>query len=122
MESTVIIALGSNFDPQDNIGRAREELRSLFPDIVFSRSLWTEPIGITSGRFINAMALAHSDLPKEEVERHLKRIERECGRCVEEKKKGIIRLDLDLMQWGEEKLRPKDWDREYILTLRKELP
>lgn len=121
MNAKIIIALGSNFEPQDNIERAKEELRALFADIKFTRSLWTEPIEITSERFLNTMAWGDSDLSKEEIELQLKRLERACGRCEAEKKKGIVRIDLDLMQYGEERLHLKDWNRAYILTLYREL-
>lgn len=117
MNSKFIIALGSNFEPESNIKAAAERLRFLFPDIVFSRSLRTKPIGIVSADFVNALSLAHTSLPIEDVERQLKQVERMCGRCAEEKERGIIRMDIDLLLYGEEKLHLKDWNRDYILTL-----
>lgn len=117
MESKIIIALGSNFEQQKNMEEAKRRLYILFPDIVFSRFLWTNPIGIKSDRFVNALALAHSALSQSQIEWELKEIERRCGRCAEEKAKGIIRLDLDLMQYGKEKLHQEDWKRGYVLEL-----
>ena len=113
----IILALGSNFEQERNMEKAMQCLRSLFPDIRFSRILWTEPIGMVSDRFVNALAVAHSELPMEELEARLKDIEKACGRCQEEKERGIIRMDIDLMQYGEEKLHLKDWSRDYVLTL-----
>ncbi len=117
MESKIIIALGSNFEQQKNVEEARRRLCALFPDIVFSRFLWTNPIGIKSDRFVNALAFAHTVLSQRLIEQELKEIERRCGRCAEEKAKGIIRLDLDLMQYGMEKLHQEDWKRGYVLEL-----
>lgn len=121
MENNIIIALGSNFDPLWNVENAKRRLESLFPDILFSRSLWTDPIGIESPCFVNALAVAHSSWSKEEIVRQLKCLEKESGRCREEKERGIVRIDLDLIWYGTEKLHPEDWDREYILTLLKDL-
>ena len=94
-----------------------ERLHSFFPGISFSRMLWTEPIGIASDRFVNALALTDTDKEQEEVERILKQVEKECGRTREEKMRNIIRLDLDLLQWGTVRLREQDWERDYIRLL-----
>ena len=83
--------------------------------------LWTEPIGIASDRFVNVLALADTDKEQEEVERILKQVEKECGRTREEKMRNIIRLDLDLLQWGTVRLREQDWERDYIRLLLQEM-
>lgn len=121
MEKKIIIALGSNFEPKINVEKAKQGLGALFPDILFSRSLWTEPVGIQSPRFVNALALAHTSWSKEKIECELKQLEMACGRCNEEKEQGIVRIDLDLMLYAEEKLHLRDWNRQYIFTLMKDL-
>ena len=122
MKSKLMMALGSNYEQLENMEKAKSKLRSMFPDIRFSSALWTEPIGIPSDdRFVNMLAVAHTDLEREQVEMELKRIERECGRCAEEKEKCIIRMDIDLMSYDGEKFHPKDWARDYIITLMSEL-
>ena len=74
-----------------------------------------------SDRFVNALALADTDKKQEEVERILKQVEKECGRTREEKMRNIIRLDLDLLQWGTVRLREQDWERDYIRLLLQEM-
>ena len=121
MSTRILIALGSNHEQEKNVAFAMERLRSFFPGISFSRMLWTEPIGIASDRFVNALALADTDREQEEVERILKQIEKECGRTREEKMKNIIRLDLDLLQLGFVRLREQDWERGYVRLLLQEM-
>ena len=121
MNIRILIALGSNHEQEKNVAFAMERLRNFFPSISFSRMLWTEPIGIASDRFVNAIALADTDREQEEVERILKQIEKECGRTREEKMRNIIRLDLDLLQWGTVRLREQDWERDYIRLLLQEM-
>lgn len=121
MNIRILIALGSNHEQEKNVAFAMERLRNFFPSISFSRMLWTEPIGIASDRFVNAIALADTDREQEEVERILKQIEKECGRTREEKMRNIIRLDLDLLQWGTVRLREQDWQRDYIRLLLQEM-
>ncbi len=120
MRKKIIIALGSNYEPQLHIEKTKEKLERLLPGIVFSHNLWTQPIGIVSDRFVNALALAYTSFSKEHLEQLLKQVERECGRCAEEKKQGKIRIDLDLMLYGSERLHLQDWNREYIFTLLKD--
>lgn len=121
MSVRILIALGSNHEQKKNVAFAMERLHSFFPGISFSRMLWTEPIGIASDRFVNALALADTDKEQEEVERILKQVEKECGRTREEKMRNIIRLDLDLLQWGTVRLREQDWERDYIRLLLQEM-
>ena len=121
MSARILIALGSNHEQEKNVAFAMERLRNFFPSISFSRMLWTEPIGIASDRFVNALALADTDREQEEVERILKQIEKECGRTREEKMRNIIRLDLDLLQWGTVRLREQDWERGYVRLLLQEM-
>lgn len=121
MSVRILIALGSNHEQEKNVAFAMERLYSFFPGISFSRMLWTEPIGIASDRFVNALALADTDKEQEEVERILKQVEKECGRTREEKVRNIIRLDLDLLQWGTVRLREQDWERDYIRLLLQEM-
>lgn len=35
--------------------------------------------------------------------------------------RNIIRLDLDLLQWGTVRLREQDWERDYISLLLQEM-
>lgn len=121
MSVRILIALGSNHEQKKNVAFAMERLHSFFPGISFSRMLWTEPIGIASDRFVNALALADTDKEQEEVEQILKQVEKECGRTREEKMRNIIRLDLDLLQWGTVRLREQDWERDYIRLLLQEM-
>ena len=122
MKTKIIIALGSNYEQEKNITFAIGRLREFFPGVVFSSLLWTEPIGIESDKFVNALGRAEIvDGSMEKVNRKLKLIEQEVGRRREDKCRNIIKLDLDLIQYGETRLREKDWKRAYISLLLKEI-
>lgn len=117
VSKNLVIALGSNFDQERNVSFAMEELRKFFPDMVFSKMLWTEPIGIVSDRFVNALGKASTSMSQQQVTCVLKDIERKCGRCQEDKARNVVKLDLDLMQYGGERLKEADWDRGYVQQL-----
>ena len=49
----VKISLGSNINQTDNICKAKKLLANIFPDIQFSKTIWTDPIGIKSDKYLN---------------------------------------------------------------------
>ena len=64
----IIIVLGSNHEQEKNVGFAMNQLLQNFPGVRFSRLLWTEPIGMeNSPQFVNALAIAFTDLPEPTV-------------------------------------------------------
>ncbi len=116
-----VLALGSNYEQERNVGYAMGRLRECFPGIRFTRILRTSPIGIDSDWFANALAIGKVEDCPETVISRLKEIERECGRCAEDKARNVVRLDIDLLQYGGEVLREKDWHRDYVQLLLAEL-
>lgn len=122
MKKKIVIVLGSNHEQEKNVGEAMRELTSAFPDIAFSRMLWTEPIGMEdSPQFVNAIGIAMTEMEKEDVVRILKGIERHCGRTKEDKLQGIVKLDLDLLLYGDIRYKETDWEREYVKQLMREM-
>lgn len=119
----VIIVLGSNCDPVRNIAYAMWDLSFLFPEMAFSRMLWTDPIGMEEGasKFVNAVGVAMTDKDETYLMHCLKEIERHCGRSEEDKAKGIIRLDLDLLLYGDTRRKEEDWERDYVKQLLREM-
>lgn len=118
----IIVALGCNRNSQLSMLKARLMLRGLLGDSLrFTESLWTEPEGMSSGRFLNCLAAAKTTLSQEELTASLKRIERACGNTAELRQRNIIVMDIDLLQYGQIKLHASDWQRGYIKTLIKSL-
>ena len=113
----VLLSLGSNLLPEANMAQAQRRLRVLMPDIEFSHLLWTEPIGIRSPRFLNCLARGSSELSCGDLSRRLKEIECQMGSSSEEHRHGRVAIDIDLLQFDSERLRPADWQRPYIARL-----
>ena len=51
----------------------------------------------------------------------LKNIETTMGSMPEERRKGIVKIDIDLLQFDETRHKTGDWERDYIQLLIKEL-
>ena len=108
----VIISLGSNTTPAAHVYWASQWLSHTFPDIRFSRTLWTPDIKGTGRFYMNRLAAATTTLSREAVEQLLKQAEAATRRTADS-----VTLDLDLMQYDAERLHLKDWPRPYIQQL-----
>ncbi len=116
------IELGSNEPTPVFLEYAREELRTLFPDIVFGTVMQTEPFCLPSSRpFFNQSAKIRTLWSVEEIKSNFKRIENRIGRKAEDKLKGIVKIDLDLLSYDGTVLKPEDWERPYVQAGIKEL-
>ena len=74
-----------------------------------------------SGLFSNQVARFTSDCQVEEVAARLKAIEREAGRKPDEKKREIVRLDIDVLSCDTLVYKPDDLKRDYVVRGLKEL-
>jgi 2-amino-4-hydroxy-6-hydroxymethyldihydropteridine diphosphokinase len=121
-EVKIIIAIGSNVNAAANLETAEEALRKTLKDVRFSRCVTTTPIGIQSDKFLNELAFAHTNHGMPQIERSLKYIEKMCGSTAAEHRRGIVKMDLDLLLFENNKQHPKDWNRSYIKRLLKDDP
>ncbi|MDQ7048664.1 MAG: 2-amino-4-hydroxy-6-hydroxymethyldihydropteridine diphosphokinase [Enterobacterales bacterium] len=55
-QAKVVIGIGSNIDPENNILKARQVLQEAFPSIVFSSLFKCQAIGFSGDDFINLVA------------------------------------------------------------------
>ena len=113
----IVVALGSNVNQEAHIQQAKALLEATFNDMEFGTSLWTEPIGISSDKFLNVIGVGYMNVNKERTILALKNMEHKCGRRIGESRKGIIALDIDLLLFGSERLHEGDWNRGYIKNL-----
>lgn len=110
-----LLCLGSNEGYTERLEAARRALTSLFPDVTFGKEMLTEAIGDKwLSPFCNQLAVCSTPLPAEEVRGRLKQIERDNGRLPDDKKKGIVKLDIDLLMVDETVLKPDDMKRDFV--------
>ena len=110
-----VVSIGSNEHRQENMRLARRRLGECFTDIRFSPEEETAPLRLhRSCMFSNQVACFHSDLCPEDVRIRLKNIEREAGRCPEDKPLEVVKLDVDLLMCEDCVLKSEDWKRAYV--------
>ena len=108
----VLIAIGSNERQSVHVQWASERLSQLLDNIRLSSRLWTTDVKGSGRWYMNRLAAGNTLLTVQELEQQLKQLERATGRNQER-----VTLDLDLMQYDNDRYHLNDWPRPYIQRL-----
>lgn len=99
--NTVVVSVGSNVNPIENIETAKEKVSREFNFIRSSSFKETKPIGFKDqDDFYNGAFLVQTDKELDEVNIVLKKIEVEVGRVKTSNKQGPREIDLDIIIWN----------------------
>ena len=136
-EHHIIISLASNINQEANLEAARTQLTQLLTEVHFTSAIWTEPIGSTknaqssmfnvqssmfnvqSSKYLNQLCEGSTNLGMNLLDEVLKEIEKRLGRTHNED--GIVAIDLDILSYDGERHHLRDWERNYVKDLIKEL-
>ena len=117
-----LLCIGTNYYRTANMAYARKDLEKHFPNIRFSKEMETEAIGSRFlSPFSNQVAIFTTAQDREQVRGILKLIERDNGRLPEDKAQGVVKLDIDLLKFDDEVLKPADLTLPYVQAGLKEL-
>jgi len=118
MEQEVIISIASNEDQEANLAKARELLKTILPNLTFTKELWTQPVNTTrKSMYLNQLCKGTTELGPNLLGEVLKETEKRLGRRHNED--GIVAIDLDLLQHGQQRFHLRDWERNYVKDLLK---
>lgn len=113
-----LICIGSNMDRETNLTVCKSFLKELFGELNYSDTSVTTPYGQSYKQdFLNQLALFYTDKKKEDVINLLKDIEKSMGRKQKDKLTGLVKIDVDLLCWNQEILKPEDMTRRYVTEL-----
>ena len=114
----VILSLAANRYQKSNLAKARQRLGEVLTNIHYTTEQWTEPLS-TKRRdpYLNQLAEGQTELGLEELNRRLKQIENDFGRTPEKRQRGIVPIDLDILQYGDQRHHERDWQRPYVADL-----
>lgn len=96
----VYLGLGSNIEREKHLCVGLDALCQLFGDLNCSPVFESEPVGIRSDCFLNMVVQIKTRMPLQELNQHLKRIERDNGRYVQPRT-GLT-LDIDVLLYGQQ--------------------
>lgn len=114
----VILSLAANRYQKSNLAKARQRIGEVLTNIHYTTEQWTEPLS-TKRRdpYLNQLAQGQTELGLEELNRRLKQIENDFGRTPEKRQRGIVPIDLDILQYGDQRHHERDWQRPYVADL-----
>lgn len=122
----VLISVSSNCgDRIRNCQDALIWLASVLKDTVNSSVYETEDISCKKNaasssahpekpKYMNAVLSGYSDISFEKLNENLKAYELKHGRDSEARRKGEVPIDLDIVKWDGEILRPRDYAADYF--------
>lgn len=117
----VIMALGSNSCQQECMAEALRLIGKIVNCRTRTRMVWTEPIGIKSGMFLNCLLAGETMLGLDDLNCAVKNIEKQCGRTADAKISGRICMDIDILEYDGVRHHDDDWERAYIKQLMEEI-
>ena len=120
--NTVIIGIGSNIHPEENIIEALKLLGESFKVLQVSTMVRTSPIGITDQPdFLNGAVKIITELDASSLQTILKKIEDKLGRDRSLPKFGPRTMDLDVVVWNGEIVDQDYYSRPFLQRSVKEL-
>lgn len=119
-EHYIIISLASNENQETNMAAARTQLEQLLTEVKFTSAIWTEPINtLRKEPYLNQLCKGTTALGEGLLCEVLKELEKRLGRRRNED--GIVAIDLDLLQYDDQRHHLRDWNRVYVKDLINEL-
>jgi 2-amino-4-hydroxy-6-hydroxymethyldihydropteridine diphosphokinase len=99
---------------------ARTQLEQLLTEVQFTSAIWTEPINtLRKEPYLNQLCKGTTALGEGLLCEVLKELEKRLGRRRNED--GIVAIDLDLLQYDDQRHHLRDWNRVYVKDLINEL-
>ena len=113
--NSVIISVGSNIDPEQNIAKMLTILEKDFRVLKVSELVRTKPIGIEDQPdFVNGAALVETELSQDDFKGFLKSVEDKLGRDRSLPKFGPRTMDLDIVVWNGEIVDEDYYTRDFL--------
>lgn len=118
----VVIGVGSNVDPKNNIKKAEQTVAQNHNLIRSSSFIETEPIGYKDqNNFLNGAFLIETEMDTSTLKSWLKTLETKLGRVKTINKNGPRTIDLDIIVWNGEIVDDEVYEREFLKSSIKEL-
>ena len=95
----IYLGLGSNIERELHLHAGLDALSIFLMDMCCSSVFESQPVGIKSGPFLNLVVSAYTNLTLMDLDRRLKFIEADNGRCAPDR--NGLTLDIDVLLYGD---------------------
>ena len=111
-----IVGIGSNtVDAKARVEECCKWLSENSIESRFSSVYETEAVGsLPQPNYHNCVGVLCTSQPFEELKQKFKEMEREAGRLPEHKREGKVIIDIDIVVWNSEVIKPTDLTRTYM--------
>lgn len=118
-----IIGIGSNTtDAKARVEECCRNISEISSEAIFSSIYETEAVGsLPQPNYHNCVGVLRTSQPFEELKQKFKDMEREAGRLPEHKTEGKVIIDIDIVVWNNEVIKPTDLTRTYMTIGMEEL-
>ena len=115
--NSIVITIGSNSrDRQWQVEHAIEWLNKFLSSTRVSSIYNSEADNHRDPDYLNAVLAGECKLDFESIQKKVKEYESVCGRTPASKLEGNVPMDLDIIIWNDEIIRPDDYKKEYFQT------
>lgn len=113
--NSLILSLGTNSpDREWQMSHAINRMKQIFRKTLVSEVYEVPAHNGVDAPYLNAVMVATTNMDIEEVTAAVKQWETLCGRTPASKQQGVIPIDIDVVVWNDEVLRPVDYSRSYV--------
>ncbi len=113
--NTVVVGVGSNINPRDNIEVARKEISLETTLVSCSNFVFTKPVGCKKqDDFLNGAFLIKTRHDRNAVNKILKNIEMKLGREKTASRSGPRTIDLDVLIWNDRIIDQDVYSRQFL--------
>lgn len=113
--NTVVVGVGSNINPRENIEVARKEISLETTLISCSKFVFTKPVGCRKqDDFLNGAFLIKTRHDRNGVNKILKNIEIKLGREKTASRNGPRTIDLDVLIWNDRVIDQDVYSRQFL--------
>lgn len=110
-----IILVGSNVKPYTGLKNAGQALKEIDPSLQsLPESLSPDVNHPGKAPYLNQLFLLHTSLGAEELTARFKIMEKKLGRRPEDKQKGTVVIDIDLVWFNDQLLKPFEAKIPYV--------
>lgn len=115
MTHTAVLSLGSNWgDREEAVKNALAQIQCRLGETVTSEIYFTPPVSGNGADYANCVAAVYTDRDADDICLITKQMETEAGRTPERRERGEVPLDIDLVIFDGDILRPADFTRQYF--------
>lgn len=111
-----ILGIGSNYpDAYIRVEECCKRINDMVEFATFSSIYQTEAVGVKPAPpYHNCIALIESSISYDKLKTLFKDMELKAGRNPQDKEKGLVVIDIDIVTWNNDVIKPTDMERSYM--------